>query len=275
MGRTRTLNPVLSVAGGGEQVTITEALPRLDESSATLGNSVEQQAVDDLPLNGRNWTSLTELAPGAIDQGGSTQRSIRFEGRGRDEMNITYDGIDATGIVNQAQKAYVRLAIPVSVIAEFKVDTVLPTAEYGVAGGAQISVVSASGGNRFNGSLFEYFRNSDFDARSPFDQTHGPLPFHLNQFGGTFGGPIQKNKTFFFVDYEEIQQAQDTTLIGFVPTAQVRLQTLSESPALTPIVNAYPLGNGPVSAGVQQWTGTGLSTAAEYFGDDPAGPPLQ
>jgi hypothetical protein len=265
VGKTLTLNPVLVIAAGaGAQVVVSEPLMRLDEASATLGDAVEQRAVDDLPLNGRNWTSLTELAPGAIDQGGSTQRSIRFEGHGRDEMNITYDGADATGIVNQAQKAYVRLAIPVSAIAEFKVDTVLPTAEFGDASGAQISVVSSSGGNRFNGSLFEYFRNSDFDARSPFDQTHGPLPFHLNQFGGTFGGPIRKNKTFFFLDYEEIRQVQDQTLIGFVPSAAVRALTLNQSPALAPILNAWPLGNGPITSGVQQRTGTGLSTAAEY-----------
>lgn len=264
VGTTRTLNPVLAVTGGSEQITVTEPLARLDESSATLGDAVEQRAIDDLPLNGRNWTSLTELAPGAIDQGGSTQRSIRFTGRGRDEMNITFDGIDATGIVNQAQKAFVRLAIPVSAISEFKVDTVLPTAEYGDASGAQISVVSVSGSNLFNGSLFEYFRNSDFDARSPFDQTHGPLPFHMNQFGGTIGGPIRKNKTFFFIDHEEIRQVQDQTLIGFVPSAQVRSLTLNQAPALSPIVNAYPLGNGPVSSGVQQRTGVGLATDAEY-----------
>ncbi len=266
VGRTRTLNSELKVAGAsGEQITVSEQLVRLDESSATLGDAVEQTAIDDLPLNGRNWTSLTELAPGAIDQGGSTQRSIRFTGRGRDEMNITFDGVDATGIVNQAQKAYVRLAIPVSAISEFRVDTVLPTAEYGDASGAQISVVSESGGNQFNGSLFEYSRNSDFDARSPFDQTHGPLPFHLNQFGGTFGGPIVKNKTFFFFDYEEIQQVQDQTLIGFVPSAQVRTQTMLQSPALASIVNAYPLGNGPISStGVQQLTSIGRLRDTEY-----------
>lgn len=264
VGRTRTLNPVLAVASGTEQVLVTEPLVSLDLSSATLGDAVERRAVDDLPLNGRNWTSLTDLAPGAIDQGGDTQRSIRFTGRGRDEMNITFDGVDATGIVNQAQKAYVRLAIPVSAIAEFKVDTVLPTAEYGDASGAQISVVSPAGANRLSGSLFEYLRNSDFDARSPFDQTDSPLPFHMNQFGATLGGSIRKNKTFFFFDYEGIQQVQDQTLIGFVPSAQVRSLTLFESPALALILNAYPLGNGPVSSnGVQQWTGVGLSSDTE------------
>jgi len=265
VGQTRTLNPVLHVASSrGQQVTVTESVPQVSQSSVTLGQAIEDRAVDDLPLNGRNWTSLTALAPGAIDQGGSTQRSIRFTGRGRDEMNIAFDGVDATGIVNQAQKAYVRLAIPVSAISEFRVDTVLPTAEAGDASGAQIIVASMAGGNRFNGSLFEYFRNSDFDARSPFDLTKGPLPFHLNQFGGTFGGPIQKNTTFFFVDYEEIRQIQNQTLIGFVPTAAVRSLTLSQAPALTPILSDYPIGNGAITGTIQQWNGVGRSLQNEY-----------
>ena len=265
VGQTRTLNPVLEVAIKGDQTTVTEALTQVNPSSSTLSEALEQQAINDLPLNGRNWTSLTALTPGAIDQGGSTQRSIRFTGRGRDEMNITLDGVDATGIVNQAQKAFVRLAIPVSSIAEFRVDSVLPSAEYGDAGGAQISVASLAGNNTFHGSLFEYFRNSDFDARSPLDQTHSPLPFHLNQFGGNFGGPITKNRTFFFVDYEEIQQVQDQTLIGFVPSAALRAQILTQSPALTSIVNAYPSGNGVITGnGIQQRIGVTGSTDKEY-----------
>ncbi len=264
VGQTRTLNPVLRLASAGTQVTVNEPLPEGSQSSASIDQSVEDRAIEDLPLNGRNWTSLTDLAPGAIDQGSSTQRSIRFTGHGRDEMNITLDGVDATGIVNQAQKAYVRLAIPLSAISEFRVNTVLPTAETGDASGAQIIVASASGGNLFSGSLFEYFRNSDFDARSPLDLTKGPLPFHMNQFGGTFGGPIRKNKTFFFLDYEEIRQVQNQTLIGFVPSAAVRALTLSQSPALTPIIGDYPLGNGAVTGGVQQWNGVGGSFDNEY-----------
>jgi len=116
VGNTRTLNPVLAVASGKEQITVTDVLPQVNQASASIGESVEERAIEDLPLNGRNWTSLTALAPGAIDQGGSTSRSIRFTGHGRDEMNITLDGVDATGIVNQAQKAFVRLAIPLSAI---------------------------------------------------------------------------------------------------------------------------------------------------------------
>ena len=170
-------------------------------------------------------------------------------------MNITLDGVDATGIVNQAQKAFVRLAIPLSAISEFRVDSVLPTAEYGDASGAQISVASTSGSNLFQGSLFEYFRNSVFDARSPLDQTHGPLPFRMNQFGGNFGGPIVKNRTFFFVDVEDIRQVQDSTSIGFVPSAALRAKILLQSPMLTQIVNAFPAGNGSITTnGIQQRT---------------------
>ncbi len=265
VGQTRTLNPVLGVAGLREQVTITDAVPQVSQSSVSLGQAVEQHAVEALPLNGRNWTSLTALTPGAIDQGGSTQRSIRFAGRGRDEMNITFDGVDATGIVNQAQKAYVRLAIPVSAISEFRVDTVLPTAEKGDASGAQIAVASLAGGNRLGGSLFEFFRNSSLDARSPFDLTPGPLPFRLNQFGGTLGGPVRKNKTFFFINFEAVRQVQDQTLNGFVPGAAIRSLVMQQSPVLAPVINDYPVGNGLLSSnGVQQWTGVARSVDNEY-----------
>jgi hypothetical protein len=265
VGQSSTLNPVLKIAAAGEKISIDERPPQVSESTATLGQTIEPVAISELPLNGRNWTTLTALTPGAIDQGGDTQRSIRYTGRGRDEMNITLDGVDATGIVNQAQKAYVRLAIPVSAISEFSVQTALPTAELGVASGAQVVVASASGGNRFSGSLFEYFRNSDFDARSPFDLTKGPLPFHLNQFGGTFGGPIRKNKTFVFVAQEDIRQVQDLSLVGFVPDNAIRTLVLNQSPALTPIINDYPVGTGAISAtGVQTWNGVGRSLQNEY-----------
>ncbi len=255
---------MLRVASGGAQVDVTSAVSQINQDSASIGQAVEDRAIEDLPLNGRNWTSLTSLAPGAVDQGGSTQRSIRFTGHGRDEMNVTFDGVDATGIVNQAQKAFVRLAIPVSAIAEFRVTSVLPTAELGDASGAQIVVASASGGNRWSGSLFEYLRNSDFDARSPLDLTKGPLPFRMNQFGGTLGGAIKKNKTFVFFDYEEIRQVQSTSLIGFVPTAAVRALTASQSPALAPIINDYPVGNGGITGNVQTWNGVGSSFDNEY-----------
>lgn len=258
VGATRTLNPSLRPSDRNESVTITATVSELDQTSAALSGDVEQRAILDLPLNGRNWASLTAFAPGAIDSGGSNQRTIRFAGRGRDDDNFLLDGIDATGIVNQAQKANIRLAIPTESIAEFRVNSMLAPTEYGDAEGAQVAVASASGSNQFHGSVFEYFRNSFFDARSPFDVTHVPQPFHMNQFGTAVGGPVRRNKTFLFFNYEGIRQLQDQTDIGFVPSLAFRAQTLANAPVLAQIVNAFPLGNGSTtSTGVTGYTGTG------------------
>ncbi len=258
VGQTRTLNVVLAPSTRFEEITVTAPLVQLDQTGATLGGAVQNEAIQNIPLNGRNWASLTALVPGAIDSGGSNQRTIRFVGRGRDDMNITYDGVDATGIANQAQKATIRLSIPTDAISEFRVDTAQYSAEYGDASGAQLVVASPSGGNVFRGSLFEYLRNSFFDARSPFDTTHSPRPFRLNQFGATFSGPIYKDKTFFFVSYEGFRQIQDQTLIGFVPSPAFRTPVLTKSPALDPIINAFPQGTSATSKpNVWQYTGVG------------------
>jgi hypothetical protein len=264
VGITRTLNPVLAVSDRTDSVTVSTAVSALDETSAALSGAVEERAILDLPLNGRNWASLTALVPGAIDQGGSGQRTIRFAGRGRDENNYLLDGVDATGIVNQPEKANVRLAIPTESIAEFRVNSMLSSAEYGDAAGAEVAVASLAGTNVWHGSAFEYLRNSFFDARSPLDQTHGPQPFRLNQFGSVLNGPIRKNRTFVFFNYEGLRQQLDQTDIGFVPSAAFRAQVLATSPVLAPIVNAFPTGNGITSsASVNQYTSIGKQIANE------------
>ncbi|MDQ2841897.1 MAG: carboxypeptidase regulatory-like domain-containing protein [Acidobacteriota bacterium] len=264
IGQTHTIDPVFSLSVRNEFVTVAASAVQLDQTSAALGGRIEQPAIQELPLNGRNWANLTALVPGAIDSGGSTQRSIRFVGRGRDDMNITYDGVDATGVANQAQKAYVRLSIPTESIAEFRVVTAQYSAEYGDAAGAQIVVASPSGNNALHGSLFEYLRNSFFDARSPLDKTNSPLPFRLNQFGGSFSGPIRKSKTLFFFAYEGFRQVQDQTLIGFVPSASFRNTVLSTSPALSSILHAYPIGTATTNLpAVSQYAGVGGSVDNE------------
>ncbi len=141
-GRTRTLNATLQVASATQQIDVSSVIPQLDQTTDTLGSRTESKQVQDLPLNGRNWSTLTALAPGAIDSGGSNQRSIRFGGRGLDDNNFTYDGIDATNIVNQAQQGFVRLAIPTDAIQEFHIDTMLFTAESGSTPGGQVDVAS-------------------------------------------------------------------------------------------------------------------------------------
>jgi Carboxypeptidase regulatory-like domain len=102
VGHTRTVNVVLAVGGVVQHVKVSDLDPQLDQTSATLGAPIEPKQVKELPLNGRNWSTLTALVPGAVDTGGSNQRSLRFAGRGIDDNNFTYDGIDATNVVNQA-----------------------------------------------------------------------------------------------------------------------------------------------------------------------------
>jgi hypothetical protein len=145
VGHTRTLDVVLSVAGAVEHVEVSDVGDQFDRTSDMLGARIEQEQVKQLPLNGRNWSTLTALVPSTADTGGSNQRSIRFAGRGLDDNNFTYDGIDATNIVNQAQQPFVRLAIPTEAIEECRIDTMLFTAEDGSTPGGQIAVVSRTG----------------------------------------------------------------------------------------------------------------------------------
>ncbi len=249
VGRTRTLNAVMHVAGSSENVQVSDTGSEINRNSDALGARIEHKQVDELPINGRNWINLTTLVPGAIDTGGSNQRSIRFAGRGLDDNNFTYDGVDATNIVNQAQQSFVRLAIPTGSIEEFRVDTALFTAENGSTSGGQVAVVSRAGSNSLHGSVFEFLRNSALDAREPIDNvTPSKPPFHLNQFGGSIGGPIVRDKTFFFLNYEGLRQTLGQTLIGRVPSAAYRRQILAQSPSLAPILAAYPQSTNVISS---------------------------
>ena len=249
---TTTLNVELRVSSAAtERVEVVGSTQQLDETSNALGTNIELKQVKELPLDGRDWATLTAMIPSAVDAAGGpgagNQRSIRYAGRGRDDDNYTYDGIDATYVINQSQLYYVRLAVPLDTIDQIRVDPMLATAQTGETAGAQLALASPSGTNRFHGDAYEYLRNDVFDALDPLDALnpkHRP-PFHLNQFGGSLGGPIQKDKTFFFAAYEGYRQLLGQTLIGYVPTAAFSAQVLAQSPALAPVINAYPQGQIP------------------------------
>src|SRR5580698_288919 len=185
IGRTRILDATLQVAAGEERINVSSASALMDHTTSAVTGLIEREQADELPLNGRNWASLTAFVPGAIDTGGSNQRTVRFAGRGLDDSNFSYDGVDATNIVNQTQRQWVRLAIPLDAIAEFRVDSLLSTAEGGGTGGAQLNVTSPSGTNEFHGRLFEYLRNDVFDA---------PLPAWVANANGTVKQPLRLNQ---------------------------------------------------------------------------------
>jgi hypothetical protein len=268
---TTTLNVELRVSSAAtERVEVVGSTGQLDENSNALGTNIELKQVKELPLDGRDWATLTTMIPSAVDTAGGpgagNQRSIRYAGRGRDDDNYTYDGIDATYVINQSQLYFVRLAVPLDTIDEIRVNPMLATAQTGETAGAQLALASPSGTNQFHGDAYEYLRNDVFDAHDPLDSldpTHQP-PFHLNQFGGSLGGPLQKDKTFLFAAYEGYQQSLGQTLIGYVPSAAFRAQVLAQSPALAPVIDAYPQGVIPTSKpDVDEFVGQGRQAGRE------------
>jgi hypothetical protein len=248
IGGTRTLNAQLRVGSVAATTTVSEPLVHLDTSSAVVGAPIEQAQLRELPLNGRNWSSLTALSPGAIDNGPSDQRTIRFAGHGLDDNDFLFDGVDASGVLNQAQKEYVRLAIPLDSIAQFQVTTQNFNADEGMTAGGQVSVASRAGTNEVHGSLFEFFRNTVFDARA-FSDGASPNAFVLNQFGGGIGGPIARNRTFFYANYEGLRQRLAQQQVGLVPSPSFISQA---SPAIGSLLTAYPAGTSPTS-NAQVW----------------------
>src|SRR5215469_10688576 len=200
VGQTRTLNETLSVGAVASQVTVQAGASGLDQSSAQIGGVIQREQIQDIPLNGRNWASLMSLIPGAIDSSNGVESGVRFAGLSQEDNNFLFDGADATGINHAFQQTTLRLQISTEAIQELRADGTTYTANKGFTPGGQVEIVSRTGTNQFHGAGFEFLRNSYLDAR-PFNALSNP-PFHLNNYGGSFGGPVLKNKLFFFVNYE-------------------------------------------------------------------------
>ena len=238
VGENRTLNVDMEVSTVDTKLTVEGVAAPMESTSPVVGTVIGSQQVREIPLNGRHWASLMALAPGAINTGEGNQQSIRFVGRARDDNNWTFDGLDATGVKDPRQESALRLIISTDTIAEFRVNSTLYSAESGSGAGGQVNLVSKSGTNEFHGSLFEFLRNDHMDARNPFDTSK--QPFRLNQFGGSIGGPIVKNKTFFFTNLELLRQRISQTLTNDVPSAAFRAR--ASSPAVRQLMDSYPAG---------------------------------
>ena len=237
-GQSRTVNGQLQVGSTTEAIQVTASAEVVNASDAEVGAVVEASVINAIPLSGRNWATLMLLAPGAVNYGDGSQRSIRFNGHSIDDTNYQFDGIDATGVQEQAQKTTTRLQISPDSIEEFRVSTSNYTAESGSNGGGQVNVVTKSGTNAFHGGAYEYLRNNIFDARSPFDGSSIP-PFRLNQFGASLGGPVIRNRFFFFANYEGLQQTLGSTYVSQIPSVAYANQVTATSPVLTPLIKAF------------------------------------
>ena len=211
VGQEAKVTLTLQPTGVSAQVDIVSGEESaINTSSASVGVNVTPREVAGLPLNGRQVSQLYLQTPGSVNSGSGTFADIRFNARAVEQNIIRYDGIEGTAVIdaspgnlNGEVASPFRLQSSLENVQEFRVESSNFPAEFGTGTGGQISLITKSGGNRFNGSVFEYFRNDKLDAANFFDNIAGSkAPLRLNQFGGSFGGPIFKNRLFFFGSYE-------------------------------------------------------------------------
>lgn len=243
VGQTKTVDLTIKLAGATEAISVVAEIAdsQIEMNSASLGASVDLREVQQLPINGRNLSQLYLQAPGAQNTGAGNYGDIRFNGRAVEQNAIRYDGIESTGIIDAAPGVVggelaspFRLQSSLENVQEFRVESNNYPAEFGTGTGGQVSVVTKSGGNQFHGSLFEYLRNDKLDARNTFDLTK-PL-LRMNQFGGSAGGAIVKNKMFFFGSYEGYRLRSGINLIEAVPSALAKSNAVA---AVQPLIDAF------------------------------------
>ncbi len=224
VGQALTLDLELKPAGTTEVVNVAAGEDAgLDTTSARIGANVNPREVQGLPLNGRQLSQLYLQAPGSLNSGSGTFGDIRFSGRAVEQNAIRYDGVEGSSIIDAAPgnlngeiASPFRLQASLENVQEFRVDSNSYPAEYGTGTGGQVNVVTKSGGNQFHGSLFEYLRNEKLDSRNWFDRDF-KSPLRLNQFGASLGGPIVKNKLFFFGSYEGYRLRAGINIVEGIP----------------------------------------------------------
>jgi hypothetical protein len=266
VGGETVLNVTMHVGAVAENVQVTAEGSAVDLASSSVGGVVNATAVRELPLNGRSWTELATLEPGVsaiqtqISFGISADRGNRgfgsqvaISGARPVQNNYRLDGISINDYANGAPGSILGGNVGVDAVQEFSVLTSNASAEYGKSSGGIVNAITRSGTNQFHGSAYEFLRNSALDARNYFDGPQIP-PFKRNQFGASAGGPIRKDKTFVFGNYEGVRQSKGVSVLNIVPSAAARAGNLSTGkvtvdPAVLKYLPLYPLPNGPLLAG--------------------------
>jgi hypothetical protein len=272
----------LKIANSTETVTVEGTAPVVESTTMTVGQTIDQRQVQEIPLNGRHFVDLALLVPGSVTppQNGFLTAPLRGQGsfavntagNREDAVNWMINGINLNDMVQNQ----VTFQPTINTVSEFKVDNSTYSAEYGRNSGAIVNIASRSGTNQYHGELYDYIRNDFFDARNAFNpttsSTGAPLrenPFKRNQFGGDFGGPIVKDKTFFFVTYEGLRHRQGLALTSNVfPDSSPNPATITRSTiaaAGKPVANALlgliphantTIGSSPVP---NAFTGSGVA----------------
>jgi len=264
VAQTTRVEVKLQVGAVTESVNVSEQAALVQSVTSDVGETIERRQVQNLPLNGRIFSQLVQLVPGAIPRGVATAPESSSGAGARTFITSTVNGTPWSGTgytidgVNNSEplNAFINIAPPLEAIEEFKVQTSNPSAEFGTFGGAVVNLTMRSGTNEFHGSLFEYLRNQTLNARSFFAATKAP--FKTNQFGGTIGGPILKNKAFFFGDYQGIRLRNGVTNNLNVPTADMKNGLLTKADGFDTV---YDPTSASTSAGVTPFAGNQVPAA--------------
>jgi hypothetical protein len=272
VNETATLDIVMQPAGVGAEVNVTDEAALVNTQTPELSFLVGERAMRELPLNGRNYTDLAFLQPGVVayphrDTGSVVAHGVGISVNGQDPRSNVYllDGTPQNDFTNGPSGSAAGTSLGLETIREFRVETNAYSAEYGRNFGGQVNAVSKSGGNAFHGSLYEFHRNDNLDARNFFDPAEKP-EFKRNQFGGSIGGPVKKDRLFFFGGYESLRENLGRTVrtvtpdldarAGIVtrcnitpaagqacPEANIVRTTVGVNAATRPFLDAFPLPN--------------------------------
>lgn len=282
VGAQMVSNVSMNVGSVSESVEVSDQPPDLQLESSAISASTVAHTIVELPLNARSWTDLAQLQPGvstirAMAAVSSTDRlgrgygvELSVSGGRPQQNNYLLNGISINDYSNQAPGSILGGNLGVDAVSEFTVLTSNQGAEYGRTSGGVISAITRSGTNSFHGSAYEFLRNSALDARNYFDPAT-IAPFRRNQFGIAAGGPIIKDKTFIFGDYEGLRQSLGLSMVDNVPSPAARAGQLTSGnvtvdPLVKPYLSFYPLPNGPINGdtGIYSFSGSAITTE-NYF----------
>jgi len=226
------INFQLQIGTTSTEITVSAVVPLLESETSSLGQVIQDKAITDLPLNGRNFIQLATLTAGTLPSTRSAERD-NFISNGARAVQNSYllDGVDNKNRIMGFDQSSAQIVQPIiDAIQEFKVQTSTFSAEFGQAAGGVVNVTMKSGANDFHGSLFEFLRNSNLSATPYFQPAGGGKPnFNQNQFGSTFGGRIVRDRSFFFAAWQSSRQVNAAPQIGTVPTAAMRQGIFSTS----------------------------------------------
>ena len=278
VGSERVVDFTLQVGQAQQTITVESQVSQVETNSAGITTLVESKQIADLPLNGRNYTQLINLAPGVLQTVSGFPSG--FYGRGADfsvsgarpeGQAFLLDNTNVQDFWNHGPgSAVLGTTLGVEAIAEFTTQTNTYSAQFGGAGSA-INAVTKSGTNAFHGSAYEYLRNSALDARAFYDPAKLPT-FRRNQFGGSLGGPVKKDKAFFFFNYEGLRNAQGQTRPTFVPDAAARngsipgVAPITISPVIRQLLSYYPVPTSSIGGGIGPYNPVATQVGNEdYF----------